>query len=851
MNPDILKLFTNHARHVLSQAIDLAFQRRETEVEPIALFASLTLEEGCIAQELLTQSGVSAEDISQFLPSPDNDPLPTYLPLFSGATKGLIEKAAVLAMNAGHAHIGTEHLLLAILEEADDTIEDYFRRYHIEQDELRAHIEMVFHSSSRLSAIAQKREILRTPPSQQTPQHSKQSQSTMPKQKEATHTPAQSTTPALDYFGRELTAEDVVESLDPVIGRDQEIERLIHILSRRTKNNPVLVGDPGVGKTAIVEGLAKRIVEGSVPDALLNKRIMSLDISSLLAGSMYRGEFESRMKQVIDEVRANRDLILFIDEVHMLVGAGGVQGGNLDAANILKPALAKGDIRCIGATTIDEYRKYIENDSALERRFQPIQVHEPSAQEATAILKGLKTYYEQFHNVLYSDDAIAAAVRLSVRYIPEKQLPDKAIDLLDEAGAKARVAQSVPEELKNYEKLVRKLQRITTKKEAAVSQEQFEQAVEYKEQEAVIEKKLDQLLSTVHSLRIPAVHVSERNVAEVVAHMRGIPLSHVRSQGHSALTTLEDTLNKNIIGQQEAIHSIVSTLKRAAVGLSNEHRPMGSFLFMGPSGVGKTLLAKQIASQYFGDPEALIRMDMSEFSESFTVSKLLGAPAGYIGHNDSVKLTDQLRTRPYSVVLFDEIEKAHPDVYNILLQILDEGKLTDSAGRELDFRNTIILLTTNIGLHQFTQQAGLGFDLETMNNPAQNNDQKEKQQAAIFEEMKEVFPIEFLNRIDRHIIFAPLSQQAMVRVVANEFQEIKARLAARGIKARMTPAAKKWIAEKSYSAETGARRIRQVIADSIEEPIAEALLAATDKKKKPTQVVVDTTKKNIIQVTIT
>ncbi len=828
MNSDILHLFTDHVRASLTGAIDLAYQRREDEVMPIVLFVSLSMQKGCLAQEILAQFDLSVEHIAELMPEPGNGDLPLFLPAFTKESKQCIERAAVIAKKSEHHHIGTEHLLSALLQQGDPIIEAVLKKHGLTVDQVMAPLNHIFGAGTKLVHIQSMSQKPGTPHSHQHPMNNTTTTKTGTRAQDT----AQQATPALDFFAKDLTADGVAETLDSVIGREQEIDRAIHILSRRNKNNPVLIGDPGVGKTAIVEGLAKRITEGRVPDALLHKRVMALDLSALLAGSMYRGEFEGRIKQIVDELRANKDIIVFIDEIHMLVGAGGTQGGTMDAANMLKPALAKGDIRCIGATTREEYRKHIEHDAALERRFQPIVVSEPSEADTVAILRGIKKYYETYHHAVYSDDALVAAVRWSMRYIPEKYLPDKAIDLIDEAGARARVNEIVPEPLKQFEKLQRRFARLVSDKETAVHSEQLQEALELKERSEAIDRELQKLETQVRALKLPVVEITEEDIARVIEKMRGIPVAQILGSGGAHIQALEKRLNAAVIGQPEAVHDVVSVIKRSAAGLNTQKRPLGSFLFCGPSGVGKTLLAQKIAEYHFGDPDALIRIDMSEFSEGFTVSKLLGAPAGYVGHNDTVPFTEEVRKRPYSVVLFDEIEKAHPDIYNVLLQILDEGTVTDNTGRVIHFHNTIIILTTNVGVPLLNQQAGLGFDVEVHGGKTDSElMKKDRLQSMMKELLQDTFPREFLNRIDYRLLFEALSPADMAKIVSLELKELVERLKHLGMKCVITPAVKKHLGVMSFEADSGARRVRQQIANVIEEPLADALLKFQSSSK--------------------
>lgn len=826
MQQDILEKFTEHLKQALSRSIDTAWEFKQPAISPVILLYGLATENGSIAAQLLQQHKLTGERIQQVFFSKQVDSIKeseeptaaqadTWLELSEGARQ-VIERAARIAMDFQHQYIGTEHLLMSLLEYKDAQMRALLEQEATPTEKLQEKLFQILHGTAKFNNIQQN--IFQTP-GQMPKQHMRSPQHQSP----VTNKPEdQEGTPALEYFGVDLTRRAENGEIDPVIGRESEIERLIHILSRRNKNNPVLVGEPGVGKTAIVEGLARRIVEKDVPDVLLGKRIFGLDLSLIVAGSMYRGEFEARLQQVIEELRRNPDILLFIDEVHTIVGAGGVQGGNMDAANILKPALAKGEINCIGATTHAEYRKHIEQDAALERRFQPITVNEPSKEEATVILKGISQYYEKYHHVLLSADAIEAAVELSVRFIPEQQLPDKAIDLIDEASARKRVQQPVSNAVKQLartEELLRKLRR---EKKEAVHNEQYEAAVELKEDERDLKTLKAELEASIGAENIDPIEITAEDIAHTVSSRTGVPLEFMIASQAEQHSKLEDALQKRIVGQDIAIQRISSVMKRAAAGLSNPVRPLGSFLFLGSSGIGKTELAKALAQDYFGDENALIRMDMSEFNEGFSVSKLVGAPAGYVGHNEGVKLADQIKKKPYSVVLFDELEKAHPDVFNILLQILDDGRLTDSTGRELNFRNAIIIMTSNVGIEMLTRQAALGFDHgEEQKDAALSHQEIE---AIIADEVRGYFPIEFLNRIDHQIVFEPLTEKAMEAIVAKKFEQTVERLKERGIKAKMMAGARKLLAQISFSPDQGARRVQRIISNLVEDPLAELIL---------------------------
>lgn len=633
-----------------------------------------------------------------------------------------------------------------------------------------------------------------------------------------------SKTPVLDSFATDLTKMANDGRLDPVIGRQKEISRVISILNRRTKNNPVLIGEPGVGKTAIVEGLAQRIADETVPELLLQKRIMMLDLASVIAGTKYRGEFEERIKKIIEELKSDEDVILFIDELHTIVGAGAAEGA-IDAANIFKPALSRGDIQVIGATTLDEYRKYIEKDSALERRFQPVIVPEPSLEETAEVLKGIRPKYEEYHNVRITDAAIDAAVKLSKRYVSDRFLPDKAIDLIDEAASLLKVKKgSVSKNIRNLEKNIRE---IRNQKENAVLEQRYAEAAELKQKEDILQADLEKVRKK-EGFANNGLAIDEESIAEVIANMTGIPVTRLIEKEQSSLLKLEDNLKKRVIGQNEAIKEISSAIRRARTGISDERRPIGSFIFLGPTGVGKTELAKAVATQMFGDEDALVKIDMSEFMEKHNVSRLVGAPAGYIGYEEGGQLTEIIRRKPYSVILFDEIEKAHPDVFNMLLQILEDGYLSDAKGVKVDFRNTVIIMTSNVGATEFYQSKEIGF------TKANGKRQLERMQHDIEEKikagLKKKFRPEFLNRVDKIIIFHALSKEDVKRIVNLQLSQVIRRLAEQKIKLSVTEQAKNLLVDKGYDIENGARPLRRTIQNLIEDPLANGILTAEFKR---------------------
>jgi ATP-dependent Clp protease ATP-binding subunit ClpC len=628
---------------------------------------------------------------------------------------------------------------------------------------------------------------------------------------------AQQGTPTLDSLARDLTKLAREKRLDPVVGRAKEVKRLIQILSRRTKNNPVLVGEPGVGKTAIAEGLAQKIINGEVPEDMQNKRLMMLDMGALVAGTKYRGEFEDRMKKIIDEIYQDGQIILFIDELHTLIGAGGAEGA-IDASNILKPALARGELQTIGATTLDEYQKYIEKDSALERRFARVQVDEPTPEEAEEILRGLRPRYEEHHGVEISDDALHAAVQLSVRYINSRQLPDKAIDLMDESAAKVRLDKT--DESSELADLQNEIANLIEEKEAAIRQQDFEAAARLR----IKEKKLTQQLTEVAFMEVKeasgyADSVTAEDVATVVSQWTGVPLQQMEKKESERLLDLEKILHQRVVGQEEAVKAVARSIRRARSGLKDPNRPIGSFMFLGPTGVGKTELAKALAEAMFGSEDALVRVDMSEFMEKYSTSRLIGSPPGYVGYDEGGQLTEKIRSKPYSVILLDEVEKAHPDVFNILLQVLDDGHLTDAKGRKVDFRNTILIMTSNIGAQQIREEKSVGFNVTDLTKDHQ------AMQKRILEELKKAFRPEFLNRVDETVVFQSLGEGEIHEIVKIMSKAIIKRLGNQDIQLKITPSAIDVIGKAGFDPEYGARPIRRALQKEVEDRLSEALLS--------------------------
>ena len=713
---------------------------------------------------------------------------------FTPRAKRVLELSWDEARQLGHNYIGTEHLLLGLIREGEGVAARVLENLGVDLNKIRSNVIKMLGESK---------------PQTVSSGSSSSSSSSGGKTK----------TPSLDEFGRDLTLAAQELRLDPVVGREKEIERVIQILARRTKNNPVLIGEPGVGKTAVAEGLATRIVNAEVPDILDGKKVIQLDMGLLVAGTKYRGEFEERLKKIMDEIRQAGNIILVIDEMHTLIGAGAAEGA-IDAANILKPALSRGEIQVIGATTLDEYRKYVEKDSALERRFQPVIIDEPTEEESIEIIKGLKPKYEEHHKLIISDEAIVAAVKLSNKYITDRFLPDKAIDVIDEASSKVRLKVSnLSPEGKELEKELRSL---IKEKEDAIRNQEFEKASQLRDDEAELKDKIREMVQKYkeeHEANKPTV--TAENVAEVISTMTGVPVTKLTEGESERLLKLEDTLHERVIGQHDAVVAISKAIRRARVGLKSPNRPIGSFIFCGPTGVGKTELAKALAEAVFGSEDNMIRVDMSEFMEKHSTAKLIGSPPGYVGYDDGGHLTELVRKKPYSVILFDEIEKAHPDVFNIMLQILDDGRLTDAKGRHVNFKNTIIIMTSNVGASMITTTSRLGFS--TGDDEAK--DKYEKLKETVTEEMKKAFRPEFLNRIDETIVFSHLSQEEIRQIVDLMLKDLFKRLAERELSVEVTDEVKDHLAKNGYSEAYGARPLRRLIQRKIEDMLAEEILS--------------------------
>lgn len=792
-----MERFTQRARRVLSLAHQEAEQMRHGAIGTEHLLLALIREEGGVAGRVLRELGLEPDRIQEVIErlSPPGQFRTAHIDLASG-TQQVLEYAVEEARRLGHHYIGTEHLLLGLVRHGEGIAMDTLRKLGVTPEQIRRQTRRVLQESTatQKSAVTEQQ------------------------QKTSKQESSKSKTPMVDQLATDLTGLAEDGKLDPVIGRQMEIERVIQILARRTKNNPALIGEPGVGKTAIVEGLAQRIIEGDVPAPLLNKRVLQLDVGSLVAGTMYRGQFEERLKRVIDELKAS-GAILFIDEVHMLVGAGAA-GSSVDAANILKPALSRGELQVIGATTLDEYRKHIESDAALERRFQPIMVEEPTVDEAIEILHGVRSAYEEHHRLIISDEALDAAVRLSSRYVTERFLPDKAIDLIDESSSRVRMYKSPA--AKTAKELMDQLRQIRRDRTLAMEDSRFDDVQEFTERQEALENQLERLRTSWDRANSPVV--SAEDIAEVVSMWTGVPLMQLAQEESQRLLKMEEELRKHIIGQDEAVESIAKAVRRARAGLKDPRRPIGSFLFLGPTGVGKTELTKALARFMFGSEDALVQLDMSEFMERHTVSRLVGAPPGYVGYEESGQLTEALRRRPYSIVVFDEIEKAHPEAHNMLLQIMEEGHLSDARGRKVDFRNAIVVMTSNIGADMIKRQSSLGFALkreEDVEERLAYEDMRKK----LMDSLKRVFRPEFINRLDSVIVFRSLNRENIKQIVELELSKVALRLEEHAIQLTATPEAIEQLAEEGFDPDMGARPLRRVIQHKVEDRLSDSLLA--------------------------
>src|SRR5215216_684204 len=790
-----MERFTQRARRVLSLAHQEAERSRNNNIGTEHLLLGLMDEEGGVAGRVLRELGMTSDRVREVIrrvttSSSSFDPNRVEL---AADTQQVLEHAVEEARRLGHHYIGTEHILLGLIR-VDSTAMEVLRRLGVTPEQIRRQTRRVLNESASSSSP--------------TPTGAGAARGAQPNPK----------TPLVDQLATDLTSKAEEKKLDPVIGRQMEIERVIQILARRTKNNPALIGEPGVGKTAIVEGLAQRIVDGDVPAPLMNKRLLQLDVGSLVAGTMYRGQFEERLKRVIDELKQS-GAILFIDEVHMLVGAGAA-GSSVDAANILKPALSRGDLFKDTATTMDEYRKHIESDAALERRFQPITVDEPSEEETIEILKGIRSAYEEHHHLVISDEALEAAAHLSSRYVTERFLPDKAIDLIDESSSRVRMYKS--EAAKESKDLFGQLRQARQNRSLAQEEGNGEDVKEWEEREVELGEQIERLRTGWDRATSPVV--SAEDIAEVVSMWTGVPLMQLAEEESHRLLKMEEELRKGIIGQEDAIVAISRAVRRARAGLKDPKRPIGSFMFLGPTGVGKTELTKTLAKFMLGSEEAAIQLDMSEFMERHTASRLVGAPPGYIGYEEAGQLTEALRRRPYSIVVFDEVEKAHPEVHNMLLQIMEEGHLSDAKGRKVDFRNAIIVMTSNIGADMIKKQSSLGFALkrdEVVEERLSYEDMRKK----LSESLKRAFRPEFINRLDSVVIFRSLNKEDIQKIVSLELDKVAERLKEHNLALTATAEALTSIADMGYDAEFGARPLRRVIQQQVENPLSDRLLS--------------------------
>lgn len=792
----MMQRFTDDAQRVLSFAQEAALELGHDYVGTEHVLIGLTKVKNGVAAKALEELNIVTEDIFEAVEEQvgrgNKKATSIYM---TPRVKNVLELAVQVANRMNHNYVGTEHILLGLLSDGGGVAVGILRAMNIRTDDIVEAIRHILGSSTNGN-------------------HSGQEGANN-----------NGDLGELTDFATDLNESAKQGKIDPVIGRDTEIQRVIQILSRRTKNNPVLIGEPGVGKTAIAEGLAQRIVNGNVPEILRNKRIISLSISSMLAGAKYRGEFEERLKKAIDEVQQHKDMIIFIDEIHTLVGAGATEGA-MDAANILKPALARGEFQVIGATTLDEYKKHIEKDAALERRFQPVQVGEPNEEDALEILRGLRDRYEAFHKAKITDEALKAAVTLSSRYITDRFLPDKAIDVVDEAASKVRM--KVFSAAPDVKALEDRLNTVKKEKEAAVTSQDFEKAAKLRDEEQALVKEIDDKKTVAKEESDQKLIVTEEDIASVVAQWTGIPVTKIAEEESETLLHLEDELHKRVIGQDDAVTAVAKAVRRARAGLKDPKRPIGSFLFLGPTGVGKTELARALASSLFGDESAMIRLDMSEYMEKHTVSRLVGAPPGYVGYEEGGQLTDAVRRKPYSVILLDEVEKAHADFFNILLQVLDDGRLTDSQGRTVDFRNTVIIMTSNLGakaLHKNSTE--LGFlapkKAESHSNDSKKIDFKEAKKS-VLDAVKSHFRPEFLNRIDEMIVFHPLTEEDLTKIVTILMSDVIKRLGERDLHLEITPEAMKLLVKEGSDFTMGARPLKRAIQRLIEDPVSDLIL---------------------------
>ncbi len=806
--------FTNRAKKAIELANELAIELGHNYVGTEHILYGLAKEGSGISAKVLENQEVTPENIIDKIAEliGQEEPISETLG-FTPRTKRVIENAFIESRKLGYNYIGTEHILIGILREGDCIAARILLELNVNIPKLYNEIIKVINEGEDLSGNREEKE-----------------------KENGKRKGSYNQTTTLNQFGEDLTKKAEEGKLDPIVGRKEEIERVIQILSRRTKNNPCLIGEPGVGKTAVVEGLAQKIVQGDVPEILKDKRVVSMDISGMVAGAKYRGDFEERIKKALSEVKKAGDIIIFIDEIHTIVGAGAAEGA-IDAANILKPLLARGEIQLVGATTLNEYRKYIEKDAALERRFSPVTVNEPTQKDTIKILAGIRDKYEAHHGVKITDEAIEAAVKMSIRYINDRFLPDKAIDLIDEAASRAKLkTYTEPENLKELEE---KIEETKKDKEEAVRTQKFEKAATLRDKEKELKEKYESEQKKWKNKNTKEItNITEENIAEVISNWTGIPASKITEDENVRLKNLEKNLHERVIGQNEAVEAVSKAIRRSRVGLKDPKRPIGSFLFLGPTGVGKTELSKALAESLFGDENAMIRIDMSEFMEPHSVSKLIGSPPGYVGFDEGGQLTEKIRRKPYSVILFDEIEKAHPDVMNMLLQILEDGRLTDSQGRTVNFKNTVIIMTSNIGARLITDKKSLGFS----QNKTEAEDSKreyEETKKEVMEALKRELRPEFINRIDEIIVFHKLTNNEIDKIIDIMLNEVVKRLENEKIKIELMPDVKQLIASKGIDKNFGARPLRRTIQNVLEDKLAEEILDGNLKKNKLAQIGVE------------
>ena len=835
MDNPIQDKLTSRLKNVLSNAAKISQELQHAHIGTEHILYGMMQESGSLGYSILKKFGFTPEFIRTELEGLDKSP--KWKEELSPQARQAFEKAARTAFQYHHRYIGTEHVLHGCLSLKDSTGYKLMEKSPVDVKALMQQVQIVLKSTSHFPDLSnflglpmnmppgEAGQIKGGPPSaagagggRGVVEPGGGAPSVGQQQKD-------SKTPAIDYFTQDLTAHAQEGKFDPVIGRSKEIERVMGILNRKQKNNPILIGEPGTGKTAIVGGLAQRIANGDVPAKLQGRRILSLDMTSIIAGTTFRGEFEERVKELMRELEQNKEAILFIDEIHTIVGAGSA-GGSLDAANMLKPVLARGELSVIGATTLDEYRKHVEKDAALERRFQPVQVKEPSPEEAVAILQGAREAYEEHHGLMVTDEAIQASVDMSVRYINYRFLPDKALDLLDEAAATLQLKIASSAEAKQANEMKQQLEKLRAKKETAIEAENYEEALQAKRKEDALASKLAAIArkeAKGSDGKRPAI--TDEDISRVVAESTGIPLTKLLKSEAKKLTNLEQILRKHIVGQDEAIDAVARYVRRSRAGIASPNRPLGSFIFLGPTGVGKTETAKVLAREVFENEEALIRVDMSEFMEGHAVSRLIGAPAGYVGYEEGGKLTEQVRRQPYSIVLFDEIEKAHRDIMNVLLQILDEGQLTDSHGRAVNFRNTIVIMTSNIGSEQLAQQARMGFSLpeESIAKEAAET-RYEEMKDAVMQELKGFMAPELLSRIDQTVVYSPLGKNEMLKIADLYVAELAERLTEKNITIDVSKGVRQEIAERAATEGTGARLVRHIVQELLEDPIAASVI---------------------------